>query len=111
MDFLEGDPDRPLIIGRVYNGEQMPPYTLPGDQTLSGVKSRSSKGGSADNYNEIVLEDKKGSEFIRIHAEKDMQEYVEKDNYEYIGQDRHLIVDGSQAESVAGDKQIGRAHV
>ena len=61
VDFLEGDPDRPLIIGRVYNGEQMPPYTLPGDQTLSGVKSRSSKGGSADNYNEIVLEDKKGS--------------------------------------------------
>jgi type VI secretion system secreted protein VgrG len=106
VDFLEGDPDRPLIIGRVYNAEQMPPYTLPGDQTISGVKSRSAKGGGADNYNEIVLEDKKGSEFIRIHAEKDMREHVEKDSYEYIGQDRHLTVDGSQTESVAGDKHL-----
>jgi type VI secretion system secreted protein VgrG len=106
VDFLEGDPDRPLIIGRVYNAEQMPPYTLPDDQTISGVKSRSSKGGGMDNYNEIVLEDKKGSEFIRIHAEKDMDEYVEHDTYEYIGNDRHLMVDGSQAEMVAGDKHL-----
>jgi type VI secretion system secreted protein VgrG len=106
VDFLEGDPDRPLIVGRVYNAEQMPPYTLPDDQTMSGVKSRSSKGGGAENYNEIVLEDKKGSEFIRIHAEKDMDEYVENDSYEYIGKDRHLIVDGSQAESVTGDQHL-----
>jgi type VI secretion system secreted protein VgrG len=106
VDFLEGDPDRPLIIGRVYNAEQMPPYGLPADQTISGVKSRSSKGGGTENYNEIVLEDKKGSEFIRIHAEKDIQEYVENDSYEYVGNDRHLIVDGSQTEKVSGDKHL-----
>lgn len=106
VDFLEGDPDRPLIIGRVYNAEQMPPYDLPADQTISGVKSRSSKGGGAANYNEIILEDKKGQEFIRIHAEKDMHEFVENDSYEYIKNDRHLIVDGSQAESVTGDKHL-----
>jgi type VI secretion system secreted protein VgrG len=106
VDFLEGDPDRPLVIGSVYNAEQMPPYGLPGDQTISGTKSRSSKGGGPDNYNEIVLEDKKGSEFIRIHAEKDMQEHVENDSYEHIGRDRHLVVDGSQAEMVTGDKHL-----
>jgi type VI secretion system secreted protein VgrG len=106
VDFLEGDPDRPLIIGRVYNADQMPPYPLPADQTISGVKSRSSKGGATENYNEIVLEDKKGSEFIRIHAEKDIQQHVENDSYEYVGKDRHLIVDGSQAEMVTGDKHL-----
>ena len=106
VDFLEGDPDRPIIVGRVYNAEQMPPYTLPDDQTISGVKSRSSKDGGPANYNEIILEDKKGSEFIRIHAEKDMDEYIEHDTYEYIGNDRHLIVDGSQAEMVSGDKHL-----
>lgn len=106
VDFLEGDPDRPLIIGRVYNAEQMPPYTLPDDQTISGWKSRSSKGGSTENYNEIILEDKKGSELIRVHAEKDMDEYVEHDTYEYVGNDRHLVIDGSQAEMVTGDKHL-----
>jgi type VI secretion system secreted protein VgrG len=106
VDFLEGDPDRPIVIGRIYNAEQMPPYDLPADQTISGTKSRSSKDGSAENYNELIFEDKKGEEFIRIHAEKDMQEYVEQTSYEYVGQDRHLIVDGSQAESVKGDKHL-----
>jgi type VI secretion system secreted protein VgrG len=106
VDFLEGDPDRPLIIGRVYNAELMPPYSLPDDQTVSGVKSRSSKDGSAENYSEIVIEDKKGSEFVRIHAEKDMRQHVEKDSYEYIGQDLHLVVDGSRAEKVGGDRHL-----
>ena len=64
VDFLEGDPDRPLITGRVYNAEQMPPYDLPGNMTQSGIKSRSSKGGSPANYNEIRFEDKKGSELV-----------------------------------------------
>jgi len=106
VDFLEGDPDRPLIIGRVYNAEQMPPYDLPADQTLSGWKSRSSKNGQAANYNEIVMEDKRGSEVIRIHAEKDLNEFVEHDTLEYVGNDRHLLVDGSQAEKVTGDKHL-----
>src|SRR5437016_1347228 len=73
VDFLEGDPDRPIITGRVYNADQTPPYALPGDQTQSGVKSRSSKGGGTDNFNEIRFEDKKGSEQIVIHAAKDEQ--------------------------------------
>ena len=72
VDFLEGDPDRPIITGRVYNADQTVPYALPGNQTQSGIKSRSSKGGGADNFNEIRFEDLKDSEMIFIHAEKDM---------------------------------------
>jgi type VI secretion system secreted protein VgrG len=106
VDFLEGNPDRPLVIGRVYNAVQMPPYSLPSDQTVSGVKSRSTKNGTSENYNEIVFEDQKGEEFIRFHAEKDLQQYVEQNSYEYIGKDRHLIVDGSQAELAKGDLHI-----
>src|SRR5207249_6913387 len=92
VDFLEGDPDRPIVTGRVYNADQTPPYTLPGDQTQSGVKSRSSKGGGTDNFNEIRFEDKKGSEQIIIHAEKDMQVEVENDRSESVGHDETITI-------------------
>ena len=92
VDFLEGDPDRPLITGRVYNAEETVPYTLPDHQTVSTFKSRSSKGGGDDNYNEIRFEDKKGSEQIFINAEKDMDLRVENDSREFVGSNRHLIV-------------------
>ncbi len=70
VDFLEGDPDRPIITGRVYNADNMPPYTLPDNQTQSGIKSRSTKGGSPDNFNELRFEDKKGEEHISMQAER-----------------------------------------
>ena len=76
VDFIEGDPDRPIITGRVYNAEQMPPYELPGEQTKSTLKSRSSKDGTADNFNEIRFEDRKGEEEIYIHAEKDHYQLI-----------------------------------
>jgi type VI secretion system secreted protein VgrG len=79
VSFLEGDPDRPIITGRVYNGTQEPPYTLPANATQSGIKSRSSKGGNDKNFNEIRFEDKKGSEELLIHAEKDFKVDVEND--------------------------------
>jgi len=69
IEFLEGDPDRPLVIGTVYNDEYKPPYDLPDKKTIGGVKSDSTKGGSG--YNEWQFEDKKGSEKIGLHAEKD----------------------------------------
>ncbi len=62
VSFLEGDPDRPIITGRVYNAEQTVPYELPANATQSGTKSRSSKGGTPANFNEIRMEDKKGAE-------------------------------------------------
>ena len=85
VDFMEGDPDRPLVTGRVYNAEQMPPYTLPANQTQSGIKTRSSKEGAADNFNEIRFEDKKDSEEIYVHAEKDYNRVVENNDTLKVG--------------------------
>ncbi len=100
VDFLEGHPDRPLVTGSVYNAEQMPPYTLPGSATQSGLKSRSSKGGGSDNFNEIRFEDKKGSEDFYMQAEKDMNVLVKND--------RNITIrDGNDTLTVkAGDKSI-----
>ena len=105
VDFLEGDPDRPLITGRVYNDEQMPPYKLADNQTRTTFMSRSTKGGGSSNYNELRFEDKKGDEQIFMNAEKDMDWRVEKESREYVGANRHMVVESSQFEKVGGDKQ------
>ena len=88
VSFLEGDPDRPLIIGSVYNADHMPPYTLPDNSTQTGIKTRSTPNGTADNFNEIRFEDKKGSEEVYIHAEKDMTVVVENNQTIKIGADK-----------------------
>lgn len=106
VEFLEGDPDQPIITGRLYNAEEMPPYELPKEQTKSTIKSNSSKGGSG--FNEIRFEDAKGKEQIFIHAERDHDFRVKNDCREWIGKDRHLIVKGSQIELVEAEKH---AHV
>lgn len=88
VEFLEGDPDRPIVTGRVYNGDNGVPYELPANQTQSGIKSRSTKSGAPANFNEIRMEDKKGEEEIYIHAEKDMNVLVENDKTLKIGFDK-----------------------
>ena len=85
VSFLNGDPDYPLITGMVYNAENMPPYALPDNMTQSGVKSRSSKGGSADHFNEIRFEDKKDAEEIYVHAEKDFNAVIENNETRRVG--------------------------
>ena len=100
VDFLEGDPDRPIITGSVYNAHQTPPYALPPNATQSGIKSRSSKGGSDANYNEIRFEDKKGSEQIQVHAEKNMDTTVEADKTLEVGGNRKTHVKGSFTENI-----------
>ena len=92
VDFLEGDPDQPIITGRVYNQDCMPPYSLPANQTQSGVKSRSSKGGGPDNFNEIRFEDKKGQEEIHIHAELNLSTLVEANECRGVGDSRSTTI-------------------
>ncbi|MHB8501935.1 MAG: type VI secretion system Vgr family protein [Candidatus Acidiferrales bacterium] len=108
VDFLEGDPDQPIITGRVYNADNMPPYKLPDNQTRSGVMSRSTPKGSASTFNSIVFEDKKGSELLRIHAERSKTESVEADSREYVGHDR-LTTIGNDRKTLI--KQHDNLHV
>jgi type VI secretion system secreted protein VgrG len=102
VDFLEGDPDRPLITGRVYNADEMPPYELPAEKTKSTTKTNSSIGGKG--FNEIRFEDKKGEEQIFVHGEKDADIRIENDRREWVGQDRHLVVARDQVEKVERDR-------
>ena len=95
VSFLEGDPDRPLITGRVYHELNMPPYELPTHKTRTVFKSMSTPGaeGEARGFNEFRVEDKKGREEIYVHAEKDVNAHVKNDWKEHILHDRHRTVD------------------
>jgi type VI secretion system secreted protein VgrG len=104
VDFEEGDPDRPIITGRVYHGTNKPPYKLPDDKTKSTIKSDSSPGGGGSN--ELRFEDKKGKEEVFVHAQKDLNQVVENDRSESIGHDRSLSVGHDKSETVDNDKSI-----
>lgn len=128
VDFIEGDPDQPIITGRVYNRDNMPPYELPANKTQSGIKTRSSKGGDSTTYNEIRFEDKLGSEELYVHAEKDYNNHVENDynieiennlnqkvlnnktidiavnHTETIGGDMDLDITGSRDVNITGNR-------
>ncbi len=92
VDFLEGNPDKPIIIGRVYNDDNMPPYELPANKTQSGVKSRSTPKGEPANFNELRFEDKKGNEEIYMHAEKDLTTIVENHEERKVYVDRKTVI-------------------
>jgi len=113
VSFLEGDPDRPIVTGRVYNANQTLPYKLPDYQTRSSFMTRSSKGGGADTYNELRFEDKKGSEQVFIRSQYDYDTYIKNDSREWIGNNRSLIVTKDQLESVGGDRheQVTGKHI
>jgi len=104
VEFLEGDPDRPIITGSVYNAANMPPYTLPDFYTRSGIITRSSKNGGSKNFNELRFEDKTGQEQIFLNAEKDMDHRVENDHRVFIGANQHLVVKAAQTELIEGNK-------
>ncbi|WP_139667901.1 type VI secretion system Vgr family protein [Pseudomonas sp. F16(2018)] len=104
VSFLEGDPDRPIITGRVYNAEQTVPYDLPGGATQSGMKSRSSKGGSPANFNEIRMEDKKGAEQLYMHAERNMDTVVEQSETLSVGINRTQTVGMLETITIGQDR-------
>jgi type VI secretion system secreted protein VgrG len=118
VDFLEGDPDRPIIVGRVYHGTNVPPYPLPAERTKSTVKSDSSKGGGG--FNELRFEDKKGSEEIFLHGQRDWtidilhdkNQTIGNDETLFVGHDRKKKVDHDQSETIGNDKSIsvGASH-
>ncbi|QKJ85255.1 type VI secretion system secreted protein VgrG [Paramixta manurensis] len=119
VDFINGEPDRPLIIGRVYNEARMPPWALPAAATQMGFISRS-KGGSPDNANALRFEDKPGAEQLWLHAERNMDTEVEndethdvgsnrtktvgKDETSHIRQNRTHTVDGNETITVGQDR-------
>lgn len=81
IQFEEGDPDRPICTGMIYNADNMPPYALPDNKTQTGIVTRSSKSGSSDTFNELIFEDKKDAEFVRLQSERDYKETI-KNNAE-----------------------------
>jgi type VI secretion system secreted protein VgrG len=112
VDFVEGDPDEPIIVGRVYNAEETPPWGLPGKAVISGFKSDSTKGGGG--YNEFSMDDTKGNELINVHAQFDQQKKVEhdervdvgRDRTEHVGRDEQITIDHDRTEKVGHDEKI-----
>ncbi|MFO1294443.1 MAG: type VI secretion system tip protein TssI/VgrG [Rubrivivax sp.] len=99
VDFLEGDPDQPLVVGSVYNAANMPPYELPANKTVMSLKSRSFKGGAAD-YNELRLDDAQGSEYLMLRAQKDRLDTVANDFKTDVGRDLECSVARHGAHSI-----------
>ncbi|MEJ8845046.1 type VI secretion system Vgr family protein [Variovorax rhizosphaerae] len=103
VDFLEGDPDQPIIVGRFYNGESMPPYNLPGDAVVSGLKTNTHKGKG---YNEMSMNDTAGKEGITIHGQYDMNTTVEHDQSSTIKNDKTNTVKNKFTETITSDTKI-----
>jgi type VI secretion system secreted protein VgrG len=108
VDFLEGDPDQPLIIGRVYHAENMPPWSLDAKKAVSGFKSDSTKGGGG--YNEFSMDDTKGKELIQVHAQFDQDIKVEHDERTNVGRDRTESVGRNETIAIGANRteQVGQ---
>ncbi|MCS7466697.1 type VI secretion system tip protein VgrG [Stieleria sp. ICT_E10.1] len=104
VSFLEGDPDRPLVTGRVYHAQNMPPFGLPDSKNISGLKSNSTKGGGG--YNEYVMDDTKGNELIREHAQFDKDSTIENDLREHVLNNRTRDVSVDEAVSIGSNQEI-----
>lgn len=102
VEFVNGDPDRPLVLGCVYNGEHLVPYPLPDEKTKSTIKTESTLGGGG--YNELRFEDLAGSEEIFVHAQKDFNEVVENDHTTTVHHDQTIRVDNDQTQEIGNNQ-------
>ncbi|MEM9455829.1 MAG: type VI secretion system tip protein TssI/VgrG [Myxococcota bacterium] len=102
--FLDGNPDRPLVVGCVYNGQNKPPYPLPDKKTMSTIKSDSSIGGGG--FNEFRFEDMKGCEQVFLHAQKDLLEKVRNNRTRSVGANETLSVMMNRMRSVGGNETV-----
>lgn len=103
VSFLEGDPDRPIITGRVYHAENMPPFGLPGSKSISGLKSKTYKG---DGYNEYVMDDSPGNELIREHGQFDKDSTIENDLREHVLNNRSRDVSVDESVTVGNNRTV-----
>ena len=103
VDFLEGDPDRPIITGRVYNAEAMPPFPLPDSGVVSGIKSKTHKGSG---YNEMSMNDTPGEEKFTVHAQYDESKTVGNDSTESVGNNRSSSVSVDDSLSVGSNQSV-----
>uniref|UniRef100_Q02CG3 Rhs element Vgr protein n=1 Tax=Solibacter usitatus (strain Ellin6076) TaxID=234267 RepID=Q02CG3_SOLUE len=106
VDFLEGNVNCPIIVGSVYNADTMPPWTLPDNKTVSGYKSRSTPHGTADNFNMISFEDKKGSELVHVQAEKDLLTLVKNNESREVDHDRVTVIKHDETQTVTNNETI-----
>ena len=105
VDFIAGDPDRPIVTGRVYNGERMPPWGLPMSATQSGLLSRSTPGGAASHANAFRFEDRKGAEQLWMHAERNFDAETELDHTLSVGHDHTHTVGNDETMQVKNNRQ------
>lgn len=103
VEFLEGDPDRPIVTGRVYNGEQTPPFPLPAGAVISGLKSNTHKGRG---YNELSMDDTAGKEKVTIHGQYDMATTVEHDQTTTVHNNRTDAIDVDDSETVGSNQTL-----
>jgi type VI secretion system secreted protein VgrG len=108
VTFFDGNPDRPLIVGSVYHSTNVVPYPLPGNKTRSTIKSNSTPGGGGSN--ELRFEDKKGSEEVYVHAQKDWTIGVENDKNQKVGHDETLEIDHDRTKTVKNDQTATIEH-
>ena len=104
VSFLGGDPDRPVCVGSVYNGQNMPPFTLPDDKTKSGIRTQSSPGGQG--HNELRFDDAAGSEEVYLHAQKNLNERVLNAHAMRVGATQNVSVGSSQSVAVGGTRSV-----
>lgn len=100
VDFLDGNPDNPIVVGSLYNSANLPPWTLPDNKTQSGVRTKSTLKGGAEDFNELRFEDKKESELISVQAQKDLETLVKNDERRTVKHDRTTTIKNNEEKTV-----------